>query len=173
MPHIDMHTDLPWAPAPNELAVHLDSPIPHDHPVTSVVVLARDAAGRVLLTLVRSRGWDLPGGHVEAQEDPLSAATRELLEETGLVVTDPSALTLRGYWELHVTAPKPEGYPYPYPRSISLLYTLDLPATEPAVRPLPGTECSTADWFTPAEAQNLLSSKIWRRVLAELDRTTG
>lgn len=29
--------------------------------------------------------WGLPGGHVEAGEEPLAAAYRELLEETGLV----------------------------------------------------------------------------------------
>jgi 8-oxo-dGTP pyrophosphatase MutT (NUDIX family) len=30
--------------------------------------------------------WGLPGGHVEDSEEPLAAAHRELLEETGLTV---------------------------------------------------------------------------------------
>lgn len=33
--------------------------------------------------------WGLPGGHVEAGEEPLAAAYRELLEETGLAPDGP------------------------------------------------------------------------------------
>ncbi|MDO7869491.1 NUDIX domain-containing protein [Nocardioides jiangxiensis] len=33
--------------------------------------------------------WGLPGGHVEPGEEPLAAAYRELLEETGLVPDGP------------------------------------------------------------------------------------
>ncbi|MGW4373590.1 NUDIX hydrolase [Streptomyces albidoflavus] len=41
--------------------------------------------GRVLLAHHRSGNWTLPGGGVEAGEDPFDAVTRELAEETGLV----------------------------------------------------------------------------------------
>ncbi|OWA02513.1 NUDIX hydrolase [Streptomyces sp. CS227] len=40
---------------------------------------------RVLLAHHRSGNWTLPGGGVEAGEDPFDAVTRELAEETGLV----------------------------------------------------------------------------------------
>lgn len=33
--------------------------------------------------------WGLPGGHVEPGEEPLAAAYRELLEETGLTPAEP------------------------------------------------------------------------------------
>lgn len=33
--------------------------------------------------------WGLPGGHVEPGEEPLAAAYRELLEETGLTPVEP------------------------------------------------------------------------------------
>ncbi|MGW8942758.1 NUDIX hydrolase [Streptomyces koyangensis] len=42
-------------------------------------------SGRVLLARHRSGNWTLPGGGVEAGEDPFDAVTRELAEETGLV----------------------------------------------------------------------------------------
>ena len=48
-------------------------------------VVARDPAGRVLLVRhsYGSRRWMLPGGGIARGEDGLTAATRELREETG------------------------------------------------------------------------------------------
>src|SRR5215213_804492 len=40
--------------------------------------------GRVFLLLDYGRYWDFPKGHVEAGEDDLAAAVRELAEETGI-----------------------------------------------------------------------------------------
>jgi len=51
------------------------------------------AAGRVkephFLLLDYGRYWDFPKGHVEKGEDDLSAAVRELAEETGVDVVEP------------------------------------------------------------------------------------
>ena len=52
-----------------------------------VIVFKRDGrvrGGRVYLLLDYGRFWDFPKGHVEAGEDDLSAALRELREETGI-----------------------------------------------------------------------------------------
>lgn len=40
--------------------------------------------GRVLFVEHPERGWEIPGGHVEGDEEPEVALHRELLEETGL-----------------------------------------------------------------------------------------
>jgi 8-oxo-dGTP pyrophosphatase MutT (NUDIX family) len=60
----------------------------------TAVVLLVDTAGRILLQLRDADApaapchWVLPGGHIEPGEAPLAAARREMLEETGLEVTN-------------------------------------------------------------------------------------
>lgn len=54
-----------------------------------VRVLIKDSAGRILIVAPRQKGareWNLPGGKVEKGESPESAARREVLEETGLLL---------------------------------------------------------------------------------------
>jgi 8-oxo-dGTP diphosphatase len=36
-----------------------------------------------ILAVQNERGWEIPGGHVEAEESPASAIARETLEEAG------------------------------------------------------------------------------------------
>lgn len=54
-----------------------------------VRVLIVDSLGRVLIVAPRQKGareWNLPGGKVDKGESPESAARREVLEETGLLL---------------------------------------------------------------------------------------
>jgi 8-oxo-dGTP diphosphatase len=50
--------------------------------VLAVTGYVRDAAGRVLLVRVASRGWEMPGGRVEEGEDLVAAVVREVEEES-------------------------------------------------------------------------------------------
>lgn len=66
----------------------------HQHPapratavVPKVFVSVRDLEGRLLLVRRRDSGtWELPGGRVDVGESAVTAATREVQEESGLRV---------------------------------------------------------------------------------------
>lgn len=68
--------------------------MPREERSAGVVLYREDAAspgGRVFLLLDYGRYWDYPKGHVEKGEDDLTAALRELQEETGIsdAIVDP------------------------------------------------------------------------------------
>jgi 8-oxo-dGTP pyrophosphatase MutT (NUDIX family) len=61
----------------------------HPRFLIGVVALIRDDAGRILMlehTYRREYPWGLPGGYLQAREDPAQGLAREVQEETGLVV---------------------------------------------------------------------------------------
>jgi 8-oxo-dGTP diphosphatase len=85
-------------------AVALDAALPCTAAVTYIV------RGTDILLTKNSRGWDIPGGHLEANETPEMAAIREAYEETGAVIAE---LQLIGYLELtkHQDVPANDSYP--------------------------------------------------------------
>jgi 8-oxo-dGTP pyrophosphatase MutT (NUDIX family) len=61
----------------------------------------------------------IPGGRCEPGEAHLATLKRELLEETGLVVSAPKMI---GFMHLKHLAPKPKDFPYPYPHFFHPVY---------------------------------------------------
>jgi 8-oxo-dGTP pyrophosphatase MutT (NUDIX family) len=60
--------------------------VPEPHLSAGVVVVRETASGWLYLMLRAYRNWDFPKGLVEAGEEPLDAARREVEEET--LITD-------------------------------------------------------------------------------------
>lgn len=70
---------------------------------SSAGLLICDDTGRILLVKPRYKDyWDLPGGHVEADESPLAAARREAKEELGVTV-DVDRLLVVDYFPTRLT----------------------------------------------------------------------
>lgn len=118
MKRIQVKENIEWLPLPNESHVYLSSELPPGEQTTAAFIfLFREDS--ILLTNLNSRGWDLPGGHIEAGETAFDAMKRELQEETGAIF---GYAELIGYEQLIIRAPRPTNYAYPYPESYLAFY---------------------------------------------------
>jgi 8-oxo-dGTP pyrophosphatase MutT (NUDIX family) len=116
------------------------------------VVVVRPAAAAHLFLLLRAfRNWDFPKGMVEADEDPLAAARREVREESG--ITDLVFPWGEGYIE---TAPYNQNKIARYYLAVTAAESISLP-----VNPQLGTpEHHEWRWCTGDEALALLPPRL-------------
>lgn len=104
-----------------------------------------------------SRGWELPGGHIEPFESPLESITREVLEEGKTIITQPK---LFGYKKVSPSHPIPHrshgGTFYPFPHSYILYYhaTAQYILSENQL----SHDVTEARFVTLSEAEKLLNS---------------
>jgi 8-oxo-dGTP pyrophosphatase MutT (NUDIX family) len=124
-----------------------------DLPVTSACCLAVTPSRSLVLVNVATRGWDLPGGHLEADESPLEALHRELLEEAGLDVDSTQAILLG---MLLVTDPVTEK-----PNSQMAVYHIELDH-EPTLIPQAPGEIHSVDMFPVTALPGQTESLVWR-----------
>jgi 8-oxo-dGTP diphosphatase len=140
--------DLPWLPQPNECQLVLSFQPPPQALVGTALVLAF-MDDHLLMTELVKRGWDVPGGHVEAGEQPEDTVHREVYEETGATL---GPLHPLGYHRLQLLGPRPESYRYPYPVCYQVFYYAQVTALPDF---LPTTETRGRALFPPTEARKL------------------
>jgi ADP-ribose pyrophosphatase YjhB (NUDIX family) len=123
-------------------------------------VLIRDERGRVLLVNPAYKpDWDLPGGMVEANESPMAAARREVLEELGLELEVGRLLVVD--WV------PPHG-----PWDDSLMFVFDggvVSGEQARALRVVDQELTGFRFVDRGEAGRLLRSYMWSRVRSALD----
>lgn len=79
----------------------------------AVAAVIHDGAGNLLLQEKASgEGWSLPAGAVELGETPADAVVREVIEETGLLITPECILGVFGGKEFRHTYPNGDKVEY-------------------------------------------------------------
>ena len=123
-----------WRRAPRSLrrwTVRLSHP---RFAVTAGAVVT-DSSGRVLLLKHRFRpglGWGMPGGFIEAGEQPEAALRRELREEIGLEVEQLKLFTVRAFKK---------------PRQVEIVFSCQAVGDPDQL----SFEIQQAAWFLPGE----------------------
>src|SRR5579859_3473153 len=152
--------NLTWLPEPNESLIALSSQLPPLELISTALVLAF-AGDRLLMTELVSRGWDIPGGHIEPGEHPEATVRRETLEETGTTLGELHQL---GHQRLRLLGPAPAAYAYPYPDCYQVFYQARVISLADF---LPTPEARGRAFFPPAEARTF----AWMRFMRVLYET--
>lgn len=110
---------------------------------------------KILLIKHANRGFEFPGGHINPEEDLLATIKREVLEEAGAVIPQP---TFFGYKKVSPQTPiahrdKPETF-YPFPHSYVPYYHSEARELFPVERNQEIHEILLATW---TEAEKLLA----------------
>lgn len=152
---------VPWINLPHRMDVVRATAVPEGYRASTAFVLALDADGRTLLTLVDrpGRGWEVPGGHLDPGESALDAAVRELEEEAGLVVS-PEQVEFVGGQQITILVTPPARYPYPA-LGFMAFHVVRLDHRGLPTGPDPASECAAAEWVERAEVARRCAGAAW------------
>lgn len=124
--------------------------------IAAAAVLCRDPAGRLLVVYDRfKRSWTIPGGVVDADEDPAVAAAREAWEEAGTKVhTDRLLGVFASRW----------------PDRLLFVFAATPIEVVEDPRPVHPHEIGAVDWLPLDQALDQLAPPVAFKVRACLDR---
>jgi 8-oxo-dGTP pyrophosphatase MutT (NUDIX family) len=108
-PHLFQETS--WDSGITRVKFVLSEMLPPVHQISNINIVPRLQNKWVTICL-EDGSWEIPGGTLEPNEDYLSAARRELLEEVGASL---NSFHLIGFWHCISTAEKPYRPHLPFP----------------------------------------------------------
>jgi 8-oxo-dGTP diphosphatase len=110
--------DIPWMVKPSIGRLYITDELPPREVWGTAFGFAFEG-DRMLVTHLKRRGWDIPGGHIEVGETPEQATVREVWEETFAEV---EIVDLIGIQELEILGPRPENHRYAYPVNTQIFF---------------------------------------------------
>jgi 8-oxo-dGTP diphosphatase len=113
-----VNRDISWMPQPSEGRLYITDELPPLEISGTAFGFAFDG-DRLLVTRLLRRGWDIPGGHIEAGETAAQAAIREVWEEAYARV---EIIDLVGIQELEILGPRPENHRWAYPINVQVFF---------------------------------------------------
>ena len=139
--------NIPWLPdGEGRLYITDELPAPETWGTAFGFTFQND---KPLMTRLRDRDWDIPGGMIEAGETPQQAAVREVWEETYARV---EIIELIGIQEVELFVPRPEGYRWAYPINTQIYFLSRLIELEPFEE---NNESTERGFIVPEVARNL------------------
>lgn len=111
-----------------------------------------NSAGRILVVSQHGTSWSLPKGHIEEGEDPLTAALREIREESGVTQLE-LVRELGSYQRYKLSATGGEDR-----AELKTIHLFLFTTTEEALCPI-DPDNPEARWVEPAAVADLLTHK--------------
>lgn len=119
---VKVDRNISWLPKPGECRLYITDELPAREQCATAFGFVFEG-NEVLLTRLRDRDWDIPGGVIDPGEAPEAAALREVWEETCARV---EIIDLIGIQEVECLGPRPTHYRWPYPISVQIYYRCKL-----------------------------------------------
>lgn len=111
--------EVRWGDIRLAFSLHLTPETPPAELITSVRSVAFRRGAVVVVDDSVGGSHVMPGGRMEPGETIAQTLEREVLEECGWTVTDVRPLA---FGHFHHLSPKPDGYRYPYPDFLHLVF---------------------------------------------------
>lgn len=132
-----------WGMTRNRLTTILDDHLPPAHLITAAFALGFQSDRLLLVRMDRdNRGWELPGGHLEAGESVEDAVIRETREEAFAEIDLVAIVGHQRFEDLH---PERRDFRHPYPVSYMVFFAARVSALHPFV---PNDESGDRGLFT-------------------------
>ena len=113
-------SSVSYLPQPNSVDTVLSNKLAPVSLTVTCFVFAFLDADTLVMTRNRTRGIEVPGGHIEPGEDAVQAAIREMQEETACAITDVRPI---GFLRMRSQGSVPMDWKYPHPHGFQQFFS--------------------------------------------------